>query len=164
MSIHLWTIWRWIFTHGLAFLGAVLILQTAGWWRWGEKKILQTRKYVQSCSQVGYIPGLGVSKMWACLFLLSPFFGTMAAQGKVLVVVPLLSGTSKCPHMQACMYTHMPQTLTKGKEKENKILVLVSFHFCLFCQHYGLCLVSVLLMVLSGVLLLECLSYDHVLT
>lgn len=165
MSIYLWTNWWWIFTHELAFLGAVQILQIAGWWRWGDKtQILQTRKCLQSRSQAGCSPGLGVFELWACLLLLPSFFGTMAAHGKMVVVVPLLSGTSKCPHTQTCMYTYLPQTLTRGKEKENEILVLVSFHFCLFCQHYGLCLASVLLLVLSGVLLLEWLSYNHVLT
>ena len=78
---------------------------------------------------------------------------TPVAHMKAAGCVPLLTGASKCPHMQTCMYAHTPHTLIRGKHKADEIVVVVCFRFCLFCQHYGLCPASVLSMVFSGELL-----------
>lgn len=155
MSAQLWTNCWWMFTCGLAFCEAVLVLSTADQWK---TTTINPRVY-------------GIENLPRSL---APFIGRLWPQGRnirlrglwllllscsgelVLVWITQKSvweqlAVSPCSHWPLNVHTHehaclhTPQTFMRRKDKANETVAAVCFHFCLFYQHYGPCPASVFL-------------------
>lgn len=138
MSAQLWTNCWWMFTCGLAFCEAVLVLSTAGQWK---TTTLNSRVYGIGNLPRSLAPFIG--RLWPQgrnIRLRGLWLLLLSCSGELVLVwvtqksvraagsVPLFPLASKCPHTWTCMSAHPADTHEKERQsKWNSGSCLLSF-------------------------------------